>query len=81
MKLPKDKLLHLIAGTCIGALTALLVCPTMFAGFTAALILGIAKEVYDERHDGAADPADVLATVVGGIAGAALTIWLGGVLL
>jgi hypothetical protein len=75
-----DKLLHLIAGTCIGALTAL-VCPTVVAGFTAALIAGIAKEVYDERHDGAADPADILVTVVGGIAGAALTIWLGGVLL
>ena len=58
--IPKDKLLHNFYGVLI-YLVAALVSPV--CGIIAAVVIAIAKEVYDEIKYGGVDWVDIVATV------------------
>ena len=63
-KLPKDKLLHFIAGVLIYQSTV------WFIGYYAIIpvvICAIGKEVYDRYYGGTVDVYDTVATILGGI--------------
>ena len=72
MKIRTDHLLHFETCALI-AVIAGLVLPWWAAG-TVALVVGIGKEVWDSRHDGAATWADVFWDAIGAIAGTIITI-------
>lgn len=59
-----DKMLHFLCGF----LCALVVSAfsTPYLGFASAVLIGVAKEVYDFFKDGAFDSKDLLATLIGG---------------
>ena len=68
--IPHDKALHVIAGTILFALGALVYGP--LAGIAAAIVGGILKEVRDVvTRKGDPEYADILYTVAGGLLGAA----------
>lgn len=71
MKIPKDKLLHFVAGSiCAVFVYAVIGSPILAIG--ASALLGIAKEVYDSRGHGTVEVLDAVATAVGGIVGVIL---------
>lgn len=68
----KDKLYHLVAGFAI-AFSVAFWRPEI--GLIAAMAAGVLKEVYDKYGKKTeADPLDTIATTVGGIVGAAVSI-------
>ena len=64
----QDKILHFIAGALIAGLVGYFTAPV--AGFVAAALVGLIKELYDMRHPAkhTADVLDFVATVLGGFA-------------
>jgi hypothetical protein len=64
--IPQDKCLHIIAGVLIFGI-AHVVCWQV--GIAAALLIGIAKEIFDHFTSGDASVWDVIATVAGGLLG------------
>lgn len=69
--IPKDKLYHLAAGA-IFSLLGCLIFSTGWAGVLAAALAGVAKEWYDSTHSGTPEFEDTAATVLGGMAIAAI---------
>jgi len=65
----KDKLLHFGAGILVAAFFTL-ASGKPLVGLVAAAIAGIAKETYDKKRGGPFDLLDLLATIIGGGAGA-----------
>ena len=70
-----DKLLHLFAGYVIAHIVNNVYCEILtpsyrgaIAGFVVALVIGIAKEIYDSKHKETETPevADVVYTIGGG---------------
>ena len=74
MMIPKDKLLHFVAGSICSAFVYVITLNLVLA-IGASALLGIAKEVYDSRGHGTVEMLDVVATVVGGVVGAVI-LWL-----
>ena len=71
MTIPRDKLLHFVAGL-ICATFVYLITLNLTLAIGASVILGIAKEVYDSRGHGTVEMLDVVATIVGGAVGVIL---------
>ena len=71
MTIPKDKLLHFVAGL-ICATFVYLITLNLTLAIGASVILGIAKEIYDSRGHGTVEVADAVATAVGGAVGAVI---------
>ena len=65
--IPRDKLLHFIAGMLITALVAVVFARFAPLAVTVAVVAGFAKEAYDEYSYGGWDWKDLLATIVGGV--------------
>ena len=63
-----DKLMHLLAGVAISLLFGWLAHDAL-AGFTSALVAGVAKEVYDYYGSGTSELNDIIATAQGGVVG------------
>ena len=69
--IPKDKLLHFVAGSiCSAFIYAITGSPIL--AFGASVALGISKEVYDSRGHGTVEVLDAVATVAGGVVGVIL---------
>lgn len=67
--MPKDKILHIIAGFVLALPFGLLHAPVV--GFLAATVAGVAKEAWDDfSKRGTSDWVDTVATIAGGLAGA-----------
>ena len=64
-----DKQKHFAVGAGIAAL-ATVIAQDRAVGVGAAVVAGVAKELYDRKHGGRFSTADVLWTVGGGVAGA-----------
>jgi hypothetical protein len=71
MMIPKDKLLHFVAGSICSAFVYVITLNLALA-IGASALLGIAKEVYDSRGHGTVEVADAVATAVGGAVGAVI---------
>ena len=71
MTIPKDKLLHFVAGS-ICATFVYLITLNLTLAIGASVILGIAKEVYDSRGHGTVEVLDAVDTIAGGVVGAVL---------
>ena len=71
MTIPKDKLLHFVAGL-ICATFVYLITLNLTIAIGASVILGIAKEIYDSRGHGTVEVLDAVATVAGGVVGTIL---------
>ena len=71
MMIPKDKLLHFVAGSICSAFVYVITLNLALA-IGASALLGIAKEVYDSRGHGTVEVLDAVATIAGGILGALL---------
>lgn len=63
MKIPKDKIMHLLAGFLI-SLTALIIPP--YIAISLVFVAGVSKEVYDIKH-GTVDIWDAAYTALGGL--------------
>lgn len=78
MAIPKDKILHAVAGALIGIVTsatgALLAgyLPGVATGSCLAVVAGVGKELYDRKRGGTVDSMDAVATGVAGVIGAVL---------
>ena len=71
MIMPKDKLLHFVAGSiCSAFVYAITLNLTLAIG--ASVILGIGKEIYDSRGHGTVEVLDAVATIAGGVVGVIL---------
>lgn len=66
MRIPGDKVVHLLAGALI-ALTALLLTGNSLIAVAMAVVAGAWKEWWDSRGHGQVELADLVATIVGGI--------------
>ncbi len=64
--IPKDKLLHFIAGFLIVAVCSLYEALAPYA-WNVATLVGFCKEWYDSRHDGNVDVWDLAATLIGAV--------------
>jgi len=71
MTIPRDKLLHFVAGFVVSAVVYLIF-ENLTLAIGASVILGIAKEVYDSRGHGTVEVLDAVATGLGGVVGAVL---------
>jgi len=71
MTIPKDKLLHFVAGL-ICATFVYLITLNLTLAIGASVILGIGKEIYDSRGHGTVEVLDAVATGLGGVVGAVL---------
>ena len=65
----QDKQKHFAVGAGLAAL-ATVIAKDRAVGIGAAVVAGVAKELYDRRHGGRFSTADVVWTVAGGVAGA-----------
>lgn len=70
-QIPKDKIKHAAAGAA-ASLFGCLVFSTAWAGVILAALAGAGKEWYDRKHGGTSEFADTAATVIGGMAVAAI---------
>lgn len=66
MRIPGDKVVHLLAGALI-ALTALLFTGSVLIAVAMAVIAGGWKEWWDSRGHGQVELADLVATIAGGV--------------
>ena len=71
MQIPRDKLLHFVAGFVVSAVVYLIF-ENLTLAIGASVILGIAKEVYDSRGHGTVEVLDAVVTIAGGVVGAIL---------
>ena len=71
MTIPRDKLLHFVAGL-IASAVVYLIFENLTLAIGASVILGIAQEVYDSRGHGTVEVLDAVATAVGGAVGAVI---------
>ena len=71
MTIPKDKLLHFVAGSICSAVVYL-ISGNLTLAIGASVAIGIAKEVYDSRGHGTVEMLDAVATVAGGAVGVIL---------
>lgn len=71
MTIPKDKLLHFVAGSICSAVVYL-ISGNLTLAIGASVALGISKEVYDSRGHGTVEVLDAVATIAGGVVGAIL---------
>jgi hypothetical protein len=71
MTIPRDKLLHFVAGL-ICATFVYLITLNLTLAIGASVILGISKEIYDSRGHGTVEVLDAVATGLGGAVGAIL---------
>ena len=71
MTIPRDKLLHFVAGFVVSFVVYVATSNATIA-FSLSALLGIAKEVYDSRGHGTVEMLDAVATIVGGVVGAIL---------
>lgn len=71
MTIPKDKLLHFVAGS-IASIVVYVVTLDATIALAFSVLLGIGKEVYDSRGHGTVDVLDAVATVLGGVVGVIL---------
>lgn len=71
MTIPKDKLLHFVAGS-IASIVAYVVTFDTTIAVSFSALLGIGKEVYDSRGHGTVEVLDAVATVLGGVVGVIL---------
>ena len=71
MTIPKDKLLHFVAGS-ICSIIVYLIIGNLTLAFGASVALGISKEVYDSRGHGTVEVLDAVATALGGVVGVIL---------
>jgi hypothetical protein len=88
-KYPLDKVAHFLVGYILAVhgsfaaifLQTLSLTSCLAVGFALSVLVGIAKEVYDYLHPGTHTPdrADARATVVGGLAGTAMTVLIAAV--
>jgi len=69
--MPKDKLLHFVAGSICSAFVYAITGSPILA-FSASVLLGIGKEVYDSRGHGTVEVLDAVATALGGVVVAVL---------
>ena len=68
--MPRDKMLHFIAGAVIAALTAVVghaLGWPVWTALAAATVAGVAKELWDATGRGQVEAADALWTVAGGV--------------
>ena len=63
-KIPKDKLLHFIAGVIIYQSTFWVI---GYYSLALVVLFAIGKEVYDHYYGGTVDGYDAVATIVGGL--------------
>jgi uncharacterized protein YqgC (DUF456 family) len=70
MAIPIDKVLHFIVGFCISAVLGIWL-PLLIV-LLIVFIVGVLKEVWDAKHNGDVEAADVVATVTGGLVGVLL---------
>lgn len=68
-----DKMKHLLVGVAISLLFGWLAHDAL-AGFTSALVAGVAKEVYDYYGSGTSELNDIIATAQGGAIGLIILI-------
>lgn len=71
MTIPRDKLLHFVAGS-IASIVVYAATFNVTIAVSFSTLLGIGKEVYDSRGHGTVEVADAVATVLGGVVGAIL---------
>ena len=71
MTIPKDKLLHFVAGFAV-SIVAYVVTSSATIAFSLSALLGIGKEVYDSRGHGTVEVLDAVATALGGVVGVIL---------
>ena len=69
--IPRDKLLHFVAGSICSAFVYAISGNLTFA-IGASVALGISKEIYDSRGHGTVEVADAVATIAGGVVGVIL---------
>lgn len=62
-QIPKDKLLHYIAGTFLGLIGLY----NWWLGLVVVIVVGIGKEIYDIKYKGTPEVDDVYATILGGL--------------
>ena len=76
MKIAYDKKLHFLAGLLI-AFTVSYIMNDVRIGMLAATLAGLGKEIVDEGRYGGFDYQDIIATIIGGVAGIILFIaWM-----
>lgn len=86
-KIALDKLLHFVAGLFAAQLSCLIASIWLWPlfspiiGVVVAFIIGMAKELWDLRHDGVASGKDLFATAVGGIVGSVIMLTVISILL
>lgn len=68
--IPIDKVLHFAAGFSLAALLGIWLPPLMV--LVIVFIVGVLKELWDAKHNGDVEAADVVATVTGGLVGVLL---------
>ncbi|WP_320046505.1 hypothetical protein [uncultured Ilyobacter sp.] len=66
MRIPGDKMVHLLAGALV-ALVTLLLTGSNLVGIIMAATVGTWKEWWDSKGHGKVEFADLLATVTGGV--------------
>ncbi len=71
MQIPRDKLLHFVAGSIASAL-AYLITQNLTLAIGVTVFLGVGKEVWDSQGHGTVEVFDAVATVLGGIVGVIL---------
>ena len=71
MTIPRDKLLHFVAGS-IASIVVYVVTFNATIAVAFSALLGIGKEVYDSRGHGTVEVLDAVATVLGGVVGVIL---------
>lgn len=63
--MPRDKLLHILAGA-FASLMMYMLGFNLIIAFSAAVVAGIGKEIYDAFGNGTVDAMDAVATIAGG---------------
>ena len=72
-----DKIYHFVAGFVLAFLFSAYFL-TLEAGIGIAMLAGLVKEIYDSKQEGNKfDTIDLLATILGGGAGAICGLWVG----
>ena len=69
--IPRDKLLHFVGGAIFSTLIYTITQNATYA-LIGAVLLGIAKEVYDSQGHGTVEVLDAVATALGGVVGAVI---------
>lgn len=71
----KDKIIHFIVCFVLAVLTALIT-SNIIIGWLSAVVVGVAKELYDRYSDGLFDIKDLIADVLGATCGILIIVIL-----